>query len=321
MKVPVRPWQRAVLWAANVQRRLLGVYFAVVGPRVAYQLTARMARLMYRLLSPLRARSEAQCRAALSSRVSPEDVPRLAEQAFVHRMWNLTDLLLAERLMHTRTWQRFGGVIPEPHLGNMLDAQLRRQPTILISAYYGPYDLLPMFLGYNGIRAAAIYQTHGNPSFDEQRRRVRRRGGCELVPLTHTRERVPEVLERGGAVAIIADHHAPRRGLPVTFLGLPTMALRSVGLLAWRYKAEIAAAGIRRLDDRFRFEIDVIDVIKPIDWENAGNPVKYITDRYLRALEALVLRDPTQYIWAYPRWGEDLAQRLTDGEAPVFADD
>ncbi len=309
------------MWAANVQRRLLGVYFAVAGPRIAYWLTDRMARLMYRLLAPLRLRSEAQCRAALGQRIASEDVPRVAEQAFVHRMWNLTDLLLAERLMHPRTWYRYGGVIPEPHLANMLDTQLRRQPTILISAYYGPYDLLPMFLGYNGVRAAAIYQTHGNMAFDEQRRKVRSRGGCELVTLAQTRERVPEILEHGGAVAIIADHHAPQRGLPVTFLGLPTMALRSVGLLAWRYDAEVAVAGIRRLGRSFRFEIDVVDVIKPPAWAGEDNPVKYITDRYLRALETLVLRDPTQYIWAYPRWGKDLAERLTAGEEPVPTSD
>jgi lauroyl/myristoyl acyltransferase len=290
---------------------MLAVYFALLGPRAAYAVTGALGRLLYRLLTPIQQQSQAQCRAALGDRVPPPEIPRLAEQAFVHRIWSLTDLLLAERWLHRGTYQRFGGQIPEPHLSDLLRAQARGQPAILLTAYWGPFDLLPILLGFNGIRAGVVYLPHANPDFDAYRRRIRARGGCELIAVPEGLGRLPEILEAGGTVAILADHHAERRGLPLTFLGLPTRVPRSVGLLACRYQPDVVVAGIRRVGCRFRFQFEVMDIIRPPDWNQQDDPVRYITERYLRALERLVLLDPTQYLWAYTRWGEDLARQLT----------
>ena len=308
------PWVRAILWLGNFHRRLLAVYFAVAGPQAAYVITALLARRLYRLLTPFRLRSEVQCRAALGSRIAADDVPRVAEQAFVHRVWNLTDLLLAERLLHPGTYRRYGGNVPEPHLAEMLDAQRRGQPVILVSAYYGPFDLLPVFLGFNGIRTAVVYAPHANPAFDEQRRRIRARSGCELIPVSQALARVPQILADGGSVALIADHHAEGRGLPATYLGLPTKVPRTVGLLAWRYAADVVVAGIRRRGV-FRFEIDVTDVFKRTAWADVADPIAYITERYVRGLERLILGDPAQYLWGYARWGDKLAQQLVAADA------
>lgn len=304
---------RALVWLGDVYRRVLAVAFAVVGPRAAYRFSAVLGRVLYRLVVPIRERSVAQCRAALRDHVVPIDVPRIAEQAFVHRVWNITDLLLAERLLHAGTWSRYGGQIPEPQLGALRAAQRRGQAAILVSAYYGPFDLLPVFLGYQGIRAAVLYLPNADFRFDAHRARVRARSGCELVPVHLALTRLPEVLAAGGTVGIVADHHEERGGLPATFLGLPTRTSRAVGLLAWRFNAAVVVAGIRRVRSAFRFEVDVVDVIGPTEWAGRDDAVSYITHRYLAALERLILRDPTQYLWAHARWGEEQAQVLTVG--------
>lgn len=74
-----------VLGLSNVYRPVLGVGFGILGSRATYAITGLQARVLYRLLTPLRWLSEAQCVAALAG-VSPEaDVTRVAERAFVHR--------------------------------------------------------------------------------------------------------------------------------------------------------------------------------------------------------------------------------------------
>ncbi len=133
-----------------------------------------------------------------------------------------------------------------------------------------------------------------------------------MVPVGDAAVRLGEVLSGGGTVALVADHHVEKRGMPVTFLGIETKALRSVGLLAWRYKADVVVAGIRRLDETFRFELVVPDVVRHTEWEAQSDPVAFVTKRYLRALEGLILDDPTQYLWGYARWGEDFARRVVD---------
>ncbi len=305
---------RALVRLSNTYRRVLALVLGVIGPRAAYSVLAILARCVYRLFDPLRLRSEAQCRAALGNRYPPGEIPRVAERAFIHRGWNLADLMLADRLIHPGTYHRYGGRIPEPYLGMILDAQRRRQPVILVTAYYGPFDLLPLFLGFNGIRAAAVYRRHANPDFDAYRRAIRARSGCEMIPDTEAVGRLPEILKGGGTVAILSDHHAARRGVLVTFLGLETVASRSVGLLAWHYEAVVVVAGIRRRNDAFDFEMVVSDLFEQSAWRGEDDPIVYITRRYVRALESIVLHDPTQYLWANARWGPDLARQLT-GEA------
>ncbi|HOA73138.1 MAG TPA: lysophospholipid acyltransferase family protein [Phycisphaerae bacterium] len=294
---------------SNLHRRMLVVYFGVLGPRFAYAFTGLLARLLYDAVDPLRRRSEAQARAALANTPYADRIQELARQAFVHRMWNLADLLLADRYLHRGTFARYGGTVPEPYLSRMLAAQRRGQAAILLSAYYSSFDLLPVFLGFNGIHSSAVYLPHANPQFDAHRRRIRGRSGVELIPIGEA-ARIESVLAAGGTVALIADHHADRKGLPVTFLGLPTRAIRSVGLLAWRYDADVVVAGIRRVGEQFRFDVVVEDIILHDEWKSVDDPVVYITERYLRGLERLILADPAQYLWAYPRWGKEMGERL-----------
>ena len=305
---------RLLIRVSNAYRRLLAVFVGVIGPRPAYALFAFLARQVYRLSDALRQRSEAQCQAALGQTHTPAEIADIAAQAFVHRAWNLADLMLASRLVRRSTYRRFGGRVPEPYRGLLLDAQRRRQPIVLLTAYYGPFDMLPLFLGYNGIRAAAIYRRHVNPAYDAYRSAIRARSGCEMIPDTQAVQRLPAILEQGGTVAILADHHAAGRGVPVSFMGLETVASRSVGLLAEHYGAIVAVAGVRRQKEAFQFELVVSDLFDPNTWRDAEDPVAYITNRYLRAVEQIVLGDPRQYLWAHVRWGADLASRLA-GEA------
>ncbi len=143
---------RVLVRVGDAYRRILALFLTAIGPRAAYSILAVLARWLYRLFDPLRLRSEAQCGAALADKHSAGEIARIAEQAFVHRAWNLADLMLADRLIHRGTYNRYGGRVPEPYLGMLLDAQGQRHPLILVTGYYGPFDLLPLFLGYNGIR-------------------------------------------------------------------------------------------------------------------------------------------------------------------------
>jgi lauroyl/myristoyl acyltransferase len=79
--------------------------------------------------------------------------------------------------------------------------------------------------------------------------------------------------------------------------------------MAWRYEADVVVSGIRRVNESFRFELLVSQVIKHDEWQTKEDPVTFITERYTRGIERMILEDPTQYLWAYPRWGIDLAQQ------------
>lgn len=315
---PTRPatrWPflaRAIISLSDAYRRMLAAFLCALGPRAAYGAMAVLARALYQLAEPLRKHSEAQCKAVFGDRQTPAMIADIAAQAFVHRAWNLVDLMLARRYLRTGLCHRFGGVIPAPYLEQLLGAQTDRKPVILLTAYYGPYDLLPLFLGYNGIHAGAVYRTHGNPRYDAFRNGTRGASGCELIPMERAIERLSEILENGGAVALLADHEHQRRGIPVRFLGLPTHASRAVGLLAEHYEAIVVVAGVRRRNNAFSFEFVISDIFDPSTWRNEADPVLYVTRRYIAAMESIVLGDPAQYLWAHSRW-----KMGSTGRAPV----
>lgn len=310
-----KAWARQAVALGNLHRRLLAFVFYIIGPKLSYRITGWGATAIYRLLDPIRIRSEAQCRAALAGRVPDDDVPRIARASFVNRARNLTDLLLASRMLSPSTFENSGGQLSEPIRSLLLEAQARRRPTILVTAYYGSFDLLPIFLGYNGIRPTVVYLPHRNKGFDAYRLRVRSQSGCEMVRVDQALARVSEVLSEGGIVALVADHHIENRGMAATFLGIATKVSRSVGLLAWRFEADVVVAGIRRLDDTFRFGVAFGEVIGHQELGAQDDPVEYVTDRYLRALERIILEDPTQYLWGYARWGEEHARQAFVEEA------
>ncbi len=309
-----RNWTlKLLLYAADRWRDLLSIGFGIIGPRAAYFFTDSIARLLYALLPPLRQRSEFQISAAFRASGREVDARRLARAAFLHRMRDLADLLLARRWLRFQRLAKIGGTIEPRQLEAIQAAQRRGTPIIFVTAYYGPFDLLPVLLGFNGVRAAVLYRKHANAGFDALRKRIREQSGCDMVPVEQALRRLPQVLEAGGSIGVLADHHDPRRGLKTTFLGLPTRVPATVAVLAARYGADVVVAGIRR-SGPLQFELRVADVFHAEDWGTAPDPLSYITLRYLRALERIVWSDPTQYYWARPRWGNELqfahAERL-----------
>lgn len=320
MTQPNSPHRSVVIvHIGNAYRRILGVVVRLIGPRAAYGLFALLARIVYRLFEPLRLHCESQCRAALGAQYGDDEVQHVAARSFVHRAWNLADLMLADGRVRADNYASLGGEIPEPYKSHLRAAKEQGRPVILVTAYYGPFDLLPLFLGLNGFPAAAVYRPHRNPSYDTFRNRVRGASGCELVPLESARARVPQVLESGGTVAILADHPAGKRGVEVTFLGVPTLASRAVGMLAEHYAAVVVVAGIRRMARPFRFELIVADLFDENDWANAEDRVAYITRRYLAAQERMIRAAPEQYLWAHTRWGPADAEHVKP-PTPVSAD-
>jgi KDO2-lipid IV(A) lauroyltransferase len=315
----IRRGARLMMRVSDTYRRCLGFVLGLIGPRAAYALLGVLARCVYRLFDPLRNHSEAQVRAALGEGVPDDEIRRLARQSFVHRVWSLGDLMLADRRVRAHTYPRYGGGIPEPYRSQLHAAKKQGRPLILITAYYGPFDLLPLFLGFNGFPAGVVYRPHRNPHYDAFRRRVRSASGCEMIPVEKAVSRLPEILEAGGTVAILSDHHAEKRGVPVTFMGLPTQASRAVGLLAEHYRAVVAVAGIRRLHESFQFEIVVEDMFDERAWAGDDDPIASITRRYVAAQEKMVRADPAQYLWGHVRWGSGLAAGVA-GEPPAARD-
>lgn len=304
---------RWVVRAGDAQRALLSVIYAIIGPRAAYAVSDACARTMLVLLPNIREQIEVELRAALPQ-LSRHERRKLATLAFVHRLRNLADLLLASRLLHARTYRRFGGELGPADRAGIADAADQSRPIVFVTGYCGPFDLLPIYLGLNGVRLTVVYRHHTVAGFDRLRRRIRAISGCELVAVEHAASATEEALSAGRAVAVVADNADDPRGVPVEFLGKTIRAARTVGLLAARHDAEVVVAGIRRTGDPFHVRIATMDSIKPPAWRGEPEPVAYITRRVFGALDRIIREAPEQYLWEPSR--RDAASRSGGDEPP-----
>lgn len=201
-------------------------------------------------------------------------------------------------------------------IGEVRDALrelLSGRPCLLVTGHNGNWEVLGATLATLGIPMHALYRPMDVKPLDDWLKATRAAQGLELVDKFGAVKRLPELLDAGEAVAFIADQNAGERGLFVPFFNRLASAYKTIGVLAMQYRTPIICGGARRLsggidgDDasgrpRFRYRIEIEDIIRPEEWDEQPDPLFYITARYRRAIERMVRKAPEQYLWLHRYW-------------------
>jgi KDO2-lipid IV(A) lauroyltransferase len=166
-----------------------------------------------------------------------------------------------------------------------------------------------------GFETVSVARPLDNPYVNEYVLGVRERQGQKIIDKKGATVEVTEMLSRGGVVGFLADQNAGHKGLFVDFFGRKASTYKSIGLLAMQYEVPVVIGCARRIDGRFRFNCVCQDIIYPADWKEQDDPLRYITQRYTKAIEDFVSADPGQYVWVHRRW-----KSRPKGEAPEAFD-
>jgi KDO2-lipid IV(A) lauroyltransferase len=173
---------------------------------------------------------------------------------------------------------------------------------ILLTGHYGNWEILGYVLATMGFPTTSVARPLDNPYVSDYVFGVRERNGQRIIAKKSATVEVTDLLEDKQAVAFVADQNAGRKGIFVDFFGRKASAYKSIGLLAIRYEVPVVIGYARRLGDHFRFECACQDIIYPADWKDQEDPLRYITQRYTKAIEDFVRNDPAQYLWVHRRW-------------------
>lgn len=173
---------------------------------------------------------------------------------------------------------------------------------VFVTAHYGNWEVLGYAMATMGFETTSVARPLDNPYINEFLLGVREKRGQRIVDKRGALKEAPAVLDKQGAVAFIADQDAGPKGMFVDFFGRPASTYKSIGLLAMRYQVPVFVGFARRLGYDFKFRIDVQDIIRPADWRQQRDPLRYITQRYTKAIEDTVRGEPGQYLWLHRRW-------------------
>lgn len=247
------------------------------------------------------------------------------------------DALAMGRLIRPHTWHRHLDLSPAKKALPLLTSD---RPVIMLTGHCGNWELLGYGLSVVGYPMAALARPLDNPFLNRWLLGIREAWGLEVLTKWGASPRMQEILSEGGRLGFIADQNAGDQGMFVPFFGRLASAYKSIGLLAMRFETPVIVAMARRRSQAVDYEVVIGDIIEPREWQDADDPLFYLTARYTRALETLVSACPSQYLWIHRRWKsrprhvmrgrpmpESMAQRihslpwLTDDEAECLIED
>ena len=140
---------------------------------------------------------------------------------------------------------------------------------IMLTGHYGNWEILGYALATLGFETTSVARPLDNPYVNDWLLGVRARQGQRIIPKKGATE--------GGASVMDAN--------------------------AMQYNAPVVIGYARRVPGKaFKFIVGTQDIIRPDDWRDQPDPLRYITQRYAKAIEDSVRADPGQYLWVHRRW-------------------
>ena len=225
---------------------------------------------------------------------------RLARRSMQQMVMLFVEVLFTTRLIRLDTWAKY---VELENFREVLDMLLRRERgLLLLTGHYGNWEILGYVLATLGFETVSIARPLDNPYVSRFLFDVRERTGQRIVAKKGATPEVQAALDERGAVGFIADQNAGRKGVFVDFFGRKASTYKSIGLVAMEYDVPIVIGYARRVNDRFQFKCGAQDIIYPQDWKSQPDPLRYITQRYTKAIEDIVRVDPGQYWWVHRRW-------------------
>jgi len=223
------------------------------------------------------------------------------------------EVLFTTRLVRIDTFRRY---VELTDFQQVLQLLLKRnQGLIFLTGHYGNWEILGYVLATLGFQTTSVARPLDNPYVNDWLLGVRERKGQRILAKKGATAEIPDILSSGGTVGFIADQNAGSKGVFVDFFGRKASTYKSIALLAMEYEVPVIVGYARRLNDEFKFQIAAQDIIWPDDWKSQDDPLRYITQRYTKAIEDFVREDPGQYLWVHRRW-----KTRPKGEAPEAFD-
>lgn len=173
------------------------------------------------------------------------------------------------------------------------------RPLILAAGHQCNFEWMLLRVSIDlGPQLLALYKPLRNPWIEARFRHLRTRFGSNLVPAKSVLRELAKFRE-ARAIGIIADQ-VPRTSpekLWLQFLHQDTPFFMGPEMLGRALRSQVAYVSMRRVQ-RGCYEIELQPLNAPGEKLMSGE----ITERYVRALERDIRRDPAGWWWSHRRW-------------------
>ena len=188
---------------------------------------------------------------------------------------------------------------PEEEVAALRAAVARGRGAVIVTGHFGSVEAAALTVTALGIPLCAYFQRLTNPLVDAEVERVRAALGIRLIDRRLGVRPGVEALQRGEAVAVVADQDARTHGVFVPFFGRPASTHRGAAIMALRAQAPIFFGYARREGAGYLGGVRELEVTRQGETDDV---VRRIIAAFTAQLEAVARTAPEQYFWQHRRW-------------------
>lgn len=236
---------------------------------------------------------------AFGAERSEEEIKRLALRSMQNFAMTGVELMQSPRLINRRTWHKYAEL---RNIDEALELAIAGRPAIMVTGHFGNFELLGQLVACFVGRFWGVVRLMDNPLINDYLVRTRSHTGLRLIFKKGAVEASEEVLRDRRFLGFLPDQNAGRKGVFVDFFGKKASTVKTVALLALEHDVPVIVGYCRRIGDRFHHELGIERIIWPREWQDKEDPVFWITQEYVHAIESYARRWPDQYLWTHRRW-------------------
>lgn len=300
-------------------RHVVTTATGALGPAISMAFARWLARGVFDLNSPVRQRAERNVDLAMGPELSRERREEIVRSMYEHLAAFWVEALLARRKLRPSSWRHRVTVENESRLRAAAEDP---RGVLFTTAYFGSPALLAYALGQICRPIHVVIDEVEHPILRSWQSELYRQPNIEPIPVRLALRRLPTVLAGGGKVLILGEHGRRRgRAIEVPYLGRVCRCFPTVAVLARWCDVPVWWAVGRRMDWDQRFMVQAGAVADPRTVPDTTEAEATITERYMAALERVVLRWPEQYFWSRVWAGSalDAEAEVSKAHGPILA--
>ncbi|WP_337286513.1 lysophospholipid acyltransferase family protein [Candidatus Methylomirabilis sp.] len=265
---------------------------------MAYSVGEGLAALLYRFDRKHRIIAHENLLRAFNGELSSPEITDLARSTFI----NLGRTVVETCRILKIDRENFQQLIRIEGYEHFQEAKRRGKGVMYITAHLGSWELLPLASALMGEPLTIVARPLDNPYLNRVINRLRSIWGTRVLAKKLVMPALVQTLSRGESVGILMDQNITwKEGVFVDFFGMPACTALAPALLALRTDASVVPVAIIR-DGRDRHTILIEQEIPVIRTGRLRADIVANTASFTRAIEALVRREPAQWLWVHRRW-------------------
>ena len=278
--------------------RVVSIFVQIPDTDTSVRIARKLGTGLYLIYHRGRQRAMENLRTSFPDK-SQQWLDRTVQSSFEHIVMLAFDVLHTNRLIRASTWHRY---IEMEDFPNAVRLILSGRGVIMVTGHYGNFEVNGVVLSTFGLECYSIARPIDNRYINKYLLDVRQRQGQMIIDKKGATTAMMDILSSGAMLSFIADQNAGHKGIFVDFFGRKASTYKSIGLLAMQYNLPIIIGCCRRIDNRYKFKLQLAHIIEPKDWQDKDKPLLWITAEYTAAIEAFIRQCPEQYWWVHRRW-------------------